>query len=270
MPLRQPRRAGMLLATGQTTQYNSELDDGYYEKGLAKSYTILTLGQYAGTVNVDLIHYTAATIAFAATTPGTITDSANLLAQFKDADVIVITGAAEAANNGVFNVSTGNVAGTIRTTEATVTEAAGASVSIAKREAISNNCVLDNNTGLMWARYQGTKQGTGSNGAMPWTGVLYDIFQFAAMANAALSGGYADWRIANWNELVSIIAWQTSKKRPDATAFPSWPSAIFWQAATDPDDATESVWLDLNTVGGQFAGSLAKTFAFCCALVRGG
>jgi len=45
---------GGLLKTGQTTQYNSELDDGYYEMGLARQYAILTVGQYAGTTNVTV------------------------------------------------------------------------------------------------------------------------------------------------------------------------------------------------------------------------
>lgn len=51
--LQQVRR-GRLLKTGQITQYGSTLDDGYYEKGLAKSYTILTTGQYSGTTNIAL------------------------------------------------------------------------------------------------------------------------------------------------------------------------------------------------------------------------
>lgn len=51
--LQQVRR-GRLLKTGQTTQYGSTLDDGYYEKGVAKSYTILTTGQYSGTTNITL------------------------------------------------------------------------------------------------------------------------------------------------------------------------------------------------------------------------
>lgn len=62
-------KQGRLLKTGQLTQYNSELDDGYYQKGIAKAYTILSTGQYAGTTNINLIHYTAATISFAAMTP---------------------------------------------------------------------------------------------------------------------------------------------------------------------------------------------------------
>jgi len=43
-----------LLKTGQTTQYGGYLDDGFYEKGAAKEYTIHTLFQYAGTTNIVL------------------------------------------------------------------------------------------------------------------------------------------------------------------------------------------------------------------------
>jgi len=45
---------GRLLKTGQTTQYASELDDGYYEKGLSKYYEILTTLTHAGTTNITI------------------------------------------------------------------------------------------------------------------------------------------------------------------------------------------------------------------------
>jgi len=48
------RVLGGLLKTGQTTQYDGYKDDGYFEKGLSKLYTILTTGQYAGTTNITL------------------------------------------------------------------------------------------------------------------------------------------------------------------------------------------------------------------------
>jgi len=48
------RVPGGLLKTGQATQYGGYLDDGYYEKGLSKRYTILTLGQYALTTGITL------------------------------------------------------------------------------------------------------------------------------------------------------------------------------------------------------------------------
>ena len=54
----------LLLKTGQTTQYSSELDDGYYEAGVAKSYTVNTSGSQSGTTSVDLTHLVSATGAF--------------------------------------------------------------------------------------------------------------------------------------------------------------------------------------------------------------
>ena len=47
-------RLALLLKTGQTTQYGGYDDDGKLERGLSKLYTILTLGQYAGTTNITI------------------------------------------------------------------------------------------------------------------------------------------------------------------------------------------------------------------------
>ena len=60
-------RRARTLRTGQTTQYSSELDDGYYQKGIAKPtavYNILTTGTFADTVNIDLTHLVSTHIAF--------------------------------------------------------------------------------------------------------------------------------------------------------------------------------------------------------------
>ena len=257
-----------LLKTGQTTQYSSELDDGHYEKGVAKDYTVMSTGDQAGTSNIDLVHKTAATISFAATTPGTIADSGNDLAMFKTGETIVISGSA--SNDGVYEVSTGNVAGTIRTTEATVLEAAGATVSIAKREAHSNECVLDNNTGLMWSRYtsaQYATMGSAGTGAMPWTGKLYDIFQYAAAANAASLGGYADWRVPNDTELASLRNMEQPTAIPDAVAFPSWPADYVWSATTPPNYTSDAMLVRFSY--GPVV-SNTKDNAYYSALVRGG
>lgn len=218
---------GRTLKTGQTTQYSSELDDGYYQKGLAKSYIVLSTGAQSGTSNIDLAHLTggAGAIAFD-NVAKTITDTGNGLAQFKTNDVILT----DAPNNpGPFTVTTGNVAGTITCTGATfVTETPVGAITISKREAHSNNCVLDNNTGLMWSRYVSDKMGTASDGKMPWTGQLYDIFAYAVAANTTSLGGYTDWRVPNIHELMSLRIVSAVAVLPDATAFPSWPSVAIW------------------------------------------
>jgi len=190
-------RRGRLLQTGQTTPYHVA-DDGDYEAGLDKVYTIYTADQYSGTVNLDVPHYAAATIAFAATTPGTITDAANGLATFLTGDTIVIRGSA--LNDGVYAVSTGGVAGTIRTTEPTVLEAAGAPFKIYKRTTHSNNAVWDRRTGRMWSRYTSSaeKVGIASGGLLNWYdaatcftlhGAAADLQMIAASNTLRIVGG---------------------------------------------------------------------------------
>ncbi len=258
-----------VLKTGQTTQYSSELDDGYYQAGITKDYTVLTAGQYSGTTNVDLIHYAAA-LSFDAASKE-IRDAANGLALFKDADVIVITGST--SNDGTYTVATGNVAAKIVVTEAIGDEAAGGAVSIAKRESKSNNCVVDNNTGLMWLRDPSNypaKMGAASNGKMEWTGVAYDIFQYCAAVNAASVGGYTDWRVADLFELWGLVQLNVSREIPDATAFPNWPiNAFIHSSNTNPDDAAKALEI-LHSASTTLGGTQAKTTALYVALVRGG
>lgn len=166
MPLRQPRRAGLLSWDGQETCY-SVGDAGDYRAGLSKGYTVLTTGGYAGTSNIDVPHYAAATLAFVAATKK-ITDSANGLATVLTGDTIVIKGSP--ANEGTYTVATGGVAGEIVVNEALTDEAAGAITKIYKRAALSNNCVLCQRTGRWWARYtsDGLKHGIASDGKLNW------------------------------------------------------------------------------------------------------
>lgn len=252
---------GLLLATGQTTKYVTG-DDGDLELGLAKAYAIYTTGQYSGTTNVDLIHLTATDIAFVAATKK-ITSVAAALAMFKTGQTIVITGSA--SNNGTYTIATGNVAAEIVTTEALTDEGAGASVSIAKREAHSNNCVLDLNTGLMWSRYVAGVMGAAGDGTMPWSVVPYNIFAYKDAAIVAALGGHIDWRVPNLFESFSLM--NVITKLPDATAFPTaWGEA--WTSSSpylaNPEYAERMKW-------GTYPESIItlKTDAYYCALVRG-
>ncbi|MDO8671244.1 MAG: DUF1566 domain-containing protein [Dehalococcoidia bacterium] len=262
-------RRGLVLKTGQTTQYSSELDDGYYEKGLAKAYSILTTGDYSGTSNIDLAHYAggAGAIAFVAATKK-ITDTGNGLAQFKTGDKIICSGPAEAANILILTVATGNVAGEIVVTEDLTNETPAGVVTIKKREAHSNNCVLDLNTGLMWSRYVADKMGTTSAGLMPWTGQLYDIFQYCAAANTASLGGYTDWYVPDLFQLGTLAVLEGAGTAPDATAFPSWPVGEVFSSSTAPGATTYANTLNCAP-GSAFSGAL-KTAAKYCVLVRGG
>jgi hypothetical protein len=269
---------GQLLVTGQTTQRDSELDDGYYEKGLTKQYEILTTGQYAGTSNVTLLHLvsSAGDIGFANNSPlaDTITSIVfDFTTMFVAGDVIVISGATDAGNNSVRTIAAGGVAANIITlTEANVltTRVLDANaISFSKREAISNNVVHDIRTNLFWTRYQPTKFGTLSLGRMPWTGTVYDIFQCAARVNAASLGGYTDWRIPNMAELFTIMNMELDAHSPDSTAFPGFVGNIYTSTTDVSRGVDYRVW-GRSTTGNIIFDSVAKTTTGSVVLVRGG
>lgn len=272
MPIRYPRRAGLVLATGQTTQYSSELDDGYYEKGLAKAYSVLTASQYAGTTNIDLAHYagTAGQVAFVAATKK-ITDVGNGLAIFKTGDTIICSGPAEANNIAVLTVATGNVAGEIVVTESLTNETPAGVVTIKKREAHSNACVLDMNSGLMWSRTVSDKMGSSSSGTMPWTGFLYDIFAYATAANTAGLAGYSDWQVPNINELLGLFLSQIATPRIDA-AFAGFNTDITHSSTTNPANTTKTIALYWTMGTGNLTYNAAKDNSepWAVLLVRGG
>jgi len=351
-----------LLKTGQTTTYFI-WDDGDQEIGITKAYTILTVGQYSGTVNVDSPHYAAATIAFAATTPGTITDAAGLLATVLTGDTIRIYNST--LNNGVYTVSAGGVAGIIRTTEATVAELAGAYITILKRASHSNNTVRDDNTCLQWARYVQTgRVGPTSDGRLNWynaatcfilhpaaadlamvtgnilriTGVdessryfagmvldcggfanavnnlpglvvisvgfaggntdivvnpgnqtliaevaggvrtisivCQNIYAYVAAANAALLGGYGDWRVVNLSGSISLLNLENASPAIDTVVFPSFPGANipFWTSNTIKINSDYSVQFFFSShINWPIAQtSQLKTASALILLVRGG
>lgn len=165
MPLRMPRRAGIPLKTGQTTAYRAA-DDGDYEKGLVKRYSVLTLGPHAGTSNLDVPSYAAATISF--TAPNTVSDSANGLAHILTGDTVVIKGSA--SNDGAYVVTAGGVAGSFTVTAGILNEIAARYVSLYKRASHANSAVQDLVTGLMWSRTtsSGEKVGPTSTGTLVW------------------------------------------------------------------------------------------------------
>lgn len=181
-----------LLVTGQTTQYGGYDDDGFYEEGYPRSYTVLTLGQYAGNTNITLN---------------------------------------------------------------------------AKVEAHSNNCVLDDVTGLMWSRtVSGPNVGPANDGLLPWTTAAGEgIFPYITAANAVSLAGYTDWRVPNRFELDSLLSLETPTAVPDAVAFPAWPGGYVWTSTTRPDVTTQGLRVHF---GAGITTNSVKTTTLNCALVR--
>ena len=272
-PLAQGKAAGaaapygsLMLKTGQTIQYDSELDDGYYEKGVAKSYTVNTAGSQSGTTNVDLTHLVSDTGAFTAANK-TYTD-AGKCGVFKAAggETVVISGSGN--NNGVFTTASAT-ADTVVFVEAITDEADAPLTTFKKREAISNNTVLDNNTGLTWLRSPSLKMGIAGDGKMPWTGTGYDIFAWCAACNAASVGGYTDWRVANIFELFLLSKSSASYSVPDSTAFPniSWNDPYWSSTSSSMTPTTYATYVFYQAPN---VGRNTKTTAYFVLLVRGG
>lgn len=261
--------SSLVLKTGQKTQYSSELDDGHYETGVAKSYTVNTSGAQSGTTNVDITLIDGSTdISFDATSKeirGT-----GLFKLFKTAgtETIVVSGAANVGNNGQFTTAATGDDNKIIVTGTLTDESAGSAITIKKREAISNNTVLDNNTGLTWTRYPPAKLGQQeATGKFFWTGVP-SIFQYCAAANAASLGGYTDWRVPNRFELETLIDQEATTAVPDSTAFPTGWSNNFWTSTTCPSATTQANYIRFSSDG--IISTTTKTTAYLVTLVRGG
>src|SRR3972149_2186576 len=167
--------SGRLLKTRQATCYHIG-DDGDRRAGISPSYTLLSTGQFSGTTAFDVPHYANNGISFVA--PSTISDAGAGLVTFLDTDTIRVRGSA--LNDGVYTIAAGGggAAGSIVVNEITiVNEGAGAYVTISKQISPSNNCVLDNGTGITWKRYAnnvvGTVERVGpvSNGFLNWYNV---------------------------------------------------------------------------------------------------
>ena len=198
-----------------------------------------------------------------------ITDSGSGLAIFKTGDIILTS---SANNPGPFTVTTGNVAGEIVCSGATFTdETPAGAVTISKREAISNNTVLDNNTGLTWLRYPSLKMGAKSNGALIYRESLYDIWAYLAAANAASVGGYNDWRIPNITELHTLAEFEYPLALPNSTAFPSFGVSLagIWSSTVDVYNGSARHYY-YNYYAGGFPNAHNATATWFVLLVRGG
>lgn len=110
-----------------------------------------------------------------------------------------------------------------------------------KTHALSNECVKDNNTTLMWARYVPNADiGPDNNGNLFWIDATNgeDIWSFVDQANANNLGGHNDWRVPNHFELVSILNIGVYNPTIDTTAFPSTPATYHWTSSTNPGTST--------------------------------
>ena len=237
-----------LLKTGQTTSYATG-DDGDSELGVPKDYTVLSIGQYSGTSNIVINGKTHALsnncvkdlrtgLMWARYVPtadigpaadgklfweqwplGPKTDISfanatgiiNSVAGNFSTDALCVgrkfTVSGSGSNDGTYTV-TGITANNITVAEALADEVAGASVSFA---------TVDD---LIWDALD--------------------------QANANSLGGYSDWRIPNYLEMLSIVNLGNCNPAIDATVFPSTPATHHWTASTRPCGSSSAFFVDFN------------------------
>ena len=139
-----------------------------------------------------------------------------------------------------------------------------------KTHPLSNNCVKDNKTGKMWARYvPNANIGPDNNGKLFWIDAANgeDIWAFIQQANANSLGGYNDWRIPNYHELLSIVNLSNCNPVIDTVAFPSTPSDYHWTSSTNPCNSAHAFYV--HFYNGDVNNNVKSTSKFYVRLVRG-
>jgi hypothetical protein len=142
-----------------------------------------------------------------------------------------------------------------------------------KTDVHTNNTVFDTHTELTWSQVGSASVGPTSDGKLPWTttgsgGTAEGIFPYVAAANAATLGGFSDWRIPNYFELLSLMDCEAPTSLPDATAFPSWINTVaYWSSTTRSTSTTRAFSVDF--IDNTTTPSQNKTATFLCILVRG-
>ena len=118
------------------------------------------------------------------------------------------------------------------------------------------NVVLDNLTGLMWARLANPP-----GGQMDWATAI-------GYCKALTNGNYSDWRLPNISELQSLVDYsQHDTVLPSGHPFIDVQSDYYWSSTTHAGDA-DSAWFVLLSDGYKYYA--IKTTSFYVWPVRGG
>jgi len=223
-----------LLKTGQTVSYATG-DDGDLELGIAKSYTVLTTGQYSGTSNIVINGKTHALsnncvkdlrtgLMWARYVPaadiGPAADGKLFWEQWTlasktdisfDLATKIINSVAGQFDTGALCVGRKfTVSGSV-SNDGTYTVAAIDANNITTAEALADEA---------------------AGASVSFATVADLIWDALAQANANSLGGYTDWRIPNYLELPSIVNLGNCNPCIDTTVFPSTPANYHWTAST--------------------------------------
>jgi len=107
--------------------------------------------------------------------------------------------------------------------------------------------ITDTSTALMWKQcLEGLSDiacNAGTLTTLNWSGALQ---QAGNINNSGGFAGYADWRLPNEAELVSLIEEQCIEPAINETAFPNTALAFLWSASPDYNNDTATWFVDFK------------------------
>ena len=239
--------AASLLKTGQTTSYATG-DDGDSELGVAKSYTVLSTGQYSGTSNIVINGKTHALSNNCVNDLNTGLMWARYVSQ---SDI------GPAVDGKLFwkQWTLAAESCTFATAGDTITAAAGTpfnilALCIGRKITITGTA---NNNGVVTVTGITTTEITVAEnltdeGPVDTTFETLDdlIWDALDQANANSLGGYTDWRIPNYYELASIVNLGNCNPAIDTAVFPSTAATYHWTSSTNPCNTAYAFRVDFS------------------------
>lgn len=242
-----------LIKTGQKTTYRPVGldDDGALELGIAPSFTVLTTGRYAGTVNITINGNTHATSNACVrdkntglmfhreviqTDLGPAGDGRLFWEQYTLGPKIDIT----------FTAATKiihSVAGDFSTTACCV----GRKITVSGAAQGGNN--QDVTVAAITANDLTTNEvlvNEGAGASVSFATVDDLIWNLKDQANAVNLAGYPDWRIPNLVELMSISCLGNCNPSINGTVFPSTPAEFFWTSSAYPCNDVHAISVYFN------------------------
>jgi len=223
------------LKTGQVTSYHTG-DDGDLEKGVSRSYNILTAGQYSGTTNIVINGKT-----HALSNNCVIDERTGLMwARYvPDADIGPGTDGKLFWDQWTLedktDISFDNATGEIRSGASefdTGALCAGRKFTVTGSTSNDGTYTVSSITTAAITTVEGVEEAAGDTVTIETVDDL--IWDFRDQANANSLGGYTDWRIPSYSELPKLIDLGESNPCIDTTAFPSTPTNYHWLSSTRP------------------------------------
>jgi hypothetical protein len=260
-----------LLKTGQITSYHVG-DDGDLQLGVKPWYTVLTTGQYSGTINITVNGKTHAT--------------SNACVQDKNTGLmfhreVIQTDLGPAADGKffwdqytlgpkidiTFTAATKiihSVAGDFDTGACCV----GRKITVSGAAQAGNNQVVT--VTAITANDMTVNEvivNEGAGASVSFASVDDLIWDLKDQANSGSGlAGYTDWRIPNRKELESLIDLGQCGPTIDGTVFPSTPNADCWTSSTDICN-TVRAWV-VSFAWGSVSAKIKKTVKTYIRLVR--